>query len=191
MKRQAGRHAGMPARYERRAQFWCAGPDVQVQTRAVVLYLTHTMLELVLGWMKVFKGSYSGLDDIGDMPLGAEKFARHHGIALLSLALLSGLVLARGLTKSETGEVCSLVLAFFHVGAVAIMVHALNLKVVALHVPFALGFGWDSPSALATTTSPTTRPRLQDGAVVHRALDGDVSVARTVSSLFQAPFAMP
>ena len=33
-------------------------------------------------------------------------------------------------------------LAFFHAGAVAIMVHAINPKVVLLHAPWAIGFGW-------------------------------------------------
>ena len=42
---------------------------------AKLLYLTHFLLELVLGAIKL-RGTYSGFD----MPAGADKFARHHGV---------------------------------------------------------------------------------------------------------------
>eukprot|EP00966_Prymnesium_polylepis_P187669 4350650-Prymnesium_polylepis.1 len=104
---------------------------------ATQLYISHTLLELVLGAIKL-RGTYSGFE----MPPGTEKFARHHGVALLSLALLGALVLARRLIDTAAGEVCSTVLAFFHAGAVIVMLHALNGKVVLLHLPWALGFAW-------------------------------------------------
>ena len=106
---------------------------------AEALYLVHTLLELVLGAVKL-RGKYSGLD----MPEGAAKFAQHHGVALLALALLGALVLQRGLVRSETGVLVSTALAAFHAGAVAVM--ALHLpagaKVALLHTPFAVGFAW-------------------------------------------------
>ena len=116
----------------------------------VALYVAHTLLELVLGGVKL-RGTYSGMT----MPPGAERFARHHGISLLALALLGGLVL-RGcssqpphdrLCHTDTGAVVSTVLAFFHAGAVLIMLHALHttgagLNVVLLHTPFAVAFTW-------------------------------------------------
>ena len=96
-------------------------------------------MELVLGAIKL-RGTYSGLD----MPPAAAKFARHHGVSLISLSLLGFLVISRRLTQGATGELVSLVLACFHAGAVAVMIHALNVKVVLMHLPFAVGFAWHS-----------------------------------------------
>ena len=101
------------------------------------MYAAHAVVEMVLGAVKL-RGSYSSVV----LPPGAEKFARHHGVALLSLALLGALALGRGLVNTEAGEVVSLVLASFHTGAVLVMVHAMNAKVVFLHAPFAVGFAW-------------------------------------------------
>lgn len=119
---------------------------------ARLLYLTHCLLELILGGIKLLRGTYSGFD----MPPGAEKFARHHGVALLSLALLSALVLMRGRTETEAGEICSTCLAFFHGGAVAVMMHALNTKVVLLHAPWAIGFAWHAWEARQLTRKSST-----------------------------------
>ena len=120
------------------------------KTLVVALYVVHTVLELVLGGIKL-RGTYSGMT----MPPGAERFARHHGVSLLALALLGGLAL-RGrssqpphdrLCHTDTGAVVSTALAFFHAGAVLVMLHALlttgaGLNVVLLHTPFAVAFTW-------------------------------------------------
>ena len=120
------------------------------KTLVVALYVVHTVLELVLGSIKL-RGTYSGMT----MPPGAERFARHHGVSLLALALLGGLAL-RGrssqpphdrLCHTDTGAVVSTALAFFHAGAVLVMLHALlttgaGLNVVLLHTPFAVAFTW-------------------------------------------------
>ena len=106
------------------------------QTRIVpALYVTHALVELVLGALKL-RGSYAGLT----MPDEATKFARHHGMALLALALLSGECVRRGLASTAAGGLCSFVLAFFHTGAVAVMTYELHFEAVALHVPFAAAF---------------------------------------------------
>jgi hypothetical protein len=99
------------------------------------IYIAHALVELVLGALKL-RGSYAGLT----MPDEATKFARHHGMALLALALLSGECARRGLTSTAAGGLCSLVLCFFHTGAVAVMTYDLHLEAVALHVPFAAAF---------------------------------------------------
>lgn len=124
----------------------------------VALYVAHTILELILGGIKL-RGKYSHLP--GPMPDGAERFARHHGISLLSLALLGGLALgpspsdrATRLCHTETGSLASTVLAFFHSGAVAVMLHAwlttgAGLNVVLTHAPFALAFIWHAQSGPA------------------------------------------
>ena len=106
---------------------------------AYYLYLAHFLLELVLGALKL-RGTYSGID-MSCAP-GSAKFARHHGVSLLAIALLGGEVLRRRMCDSVTGEVASFVLASFHTGCVLVMLHAINLKVVAIHAPFAIGFWW-------------------------------------------------
>ena len=76
-------------------------------------------IELVLGAIKL-RGKYSGLD----MPPGADKFARHHGVSLLALALLGALVLRDGVVDKPAGKLSSKVLAAFHGGCVLVMLHA-------------------------------------------------------------------
>ena len=102
-----------------------------------LLYLAHFLVELALGAVKL-RGTYSGID-ISCAP-GAEKFARHHGVSLIALACLGGEVLRRDAFDSEVADVVSSVLALFHAGTMFVMLHALNWKVVAIHLPFALGF---------------------------------------------------
>jgi hypothetical protein len=123
---------------------------VSTKTLVVALYVVHTVLELVLGFIKL-RGTYSGMTT----PPGAERFVRHHGVSLLALALLGGLAL-RGrsslpphdrLCHTDTGSVVSTALAFFHAGAVLVMLHAVlttgtGLNVVLLHTPFAVAFTW-------------------------------------------------
>ena len=46
------------------------------------VFLAHFFLELGLGLLKL-RGKYAGFD----APAGMGKFARHHGVSLLSLAL--------------------------------------------------------------------------------------------------------
>ena len=103
----------------------------------LLLYVAHTLLETALGAVKL-RGKYAGLDN---MPAEAAKFARHHGVSLLALALLGGECTRRGLIKTEAGALCSLVLCFFHAGAVAVMAYDSNTKVVLTHLPFAIAFG--------------------------------------------------
>lgn len=107
--------------------------DAQLLVR--LLFIGHTLLELVLGAIKL-RGTYSGVE----IPDGANKFVRHHGVALLSLALLGGLIVWRRLEFSEAGTVASLVLTSFHTGCVAVMSHAADPKVLLVHLPFAAGF---------------------------------------------------
>ena len=99
------------------------------------LYIAHALLELVLGAVKL-RGTYSGIS----MPPEAAKFAQHHGISLLALALLGGECARRDLIHTPTGALCSLVLCFFHTGAVIVMAFHSNTAVVLTHAPFALGF---------------------------------------------------
>uniref|UniRef100_A0A7S2IQ71 Uncharacterized protein n=1 Tax=Haptolina brevifila TaxID=156173 RepID=A0A7S2IQ71_9EUKA len=116
------------------------------------LYVVHTVFETVLGLMKM-RGTYAGVT----MALGAEKFARHHGVALLALAALGGEVLRRKLCHTTTGEVASSALTVFHAGAAAVMMHAAAFKTVALHVPFAVGFArhaWQSQHTPARSLAP-------------------------------------
>ena len=101
----------------------------------IALYYVHALVELVLGAIKL-RGTYAGIV----MPLEAAKFARHHGVALLALALLSGECARRRLVSSPAGLLCSLVLCFFHTGAVAVMAFDLHFGPVALHIPFAAAF---------------------------------------------------
>jgi hypothetical protein len=115
------------------------------------LYLAHALLELALGGIKL-RGRYSAFE----MPDGAAKFARHHGVALLSIALLGFLVWKRKLVHTETGALGSMVLAFFHVACVAVMVHAQHAKVVFIHLPFACAF---LAHAARTSTWPSVSAR--------------------------------
>ena len=108
-----------------------------------LLYLLHTLLELVLGTVKL-RGTYSGLDLASDCTPGvagsAAKFAQHHGISLISLAALGALVLIRRQTNTAAGGIASATLATFHASAVAVMLNASHLPVVIIHTPFAIGF---------------------------------------------------
>mmetsp|Transcript_1256 Transcript_1256/g.3535 ORF Transcript_1256/g.3535 Transcript_1256/m.3535 type:complete len:131 (-) Transcript_1256:133-525(-) len=111
--------------------------DSTVGSPAFLLYFAHFFVELVLGAVKL-KGTYSSVD-ISCAP-GAEKFARHHGVSLIALAIAGGEVLRRGLLNTVTAEVVSFAMAIFHTGTMVVMLHALHLKVVCIHAPFAVGF---------------------------------------------------
>ena len=116
-----------------------------------VLYIAHAILEVVLGVIKL-RGRYADMP----MPDGAAKFARHHGVCLIALALLGGECARRRLINTPTGALCSLVLCVFHAGAVLVMVYDLHLKVLVLHTPFAIGFFWHAvttPQQLGERTS--------------------------------------
>lgn len=101
----------------------------------VFVFTLHTLLELFLGAIKVIKGGYKGFE----MPPGGEKFAMHHGVSLMSLALLGGLVLHRRSWSMEEGFMVSLVLCCFHAGCVAIRPDA---AVLLLHGLLAIGFAY-------------------------------------------------
>ena len=77
-----------------------------------LLYLAHTLLELVLGLLKL-RGRYHH-EPPASKPPRSQMYTRHHGASLLSHALLGALVLWRGLVDTETGLITSLVLASFH-----------------------------------------------------------------------------
>jgi len=129
---------GIPLFYFMRgAEFSKRGARVPRSMPVYLLYLAHFLVELALGAVKL-RGSYAGID-ISCAP-GAEKFARHHGVSLIALACLGGEVLRREAFDSEVADVVSSVLALFHAGTMFVMLHALNWKVVAIHLPFALGF---------------------------------------------------
>lgn len=108
------------------------------------LYLVHTILELVLGLMKL-RGRYSH-EGRAVKPARDQMYTRHHGFSLLALALLGGMVWWRGAYATELGDVSSRVLATFHGGAVLAFGHTCALgavefkKVLIPHAPFAVGF---------------------------------------------------
>lgn len=130
-----------------------------------MLYLAHMLVEAWLGAIKLARGGYAGLDTRLSLPIGlglvaesTAKYARHHGVALLSIALLGGLVWWRRLEGTETGTVVSASLAFFHSGAVAVMAHALSAKVVLLHLPFAALFACHAAIGGGAPRRPPARP---------------------------------
>ena len=124
--------------------------EVAMGSRAAMLFLVHALLELVLGAMKL-RGRYEGQSAAGP----EAKFIRHHGVALLSLAMLGGLVWWRKLVDTETGKVVSMTLFAFHGGAAAVHAHAWadgsvkSASTFAMHLPFALGFMMDAMRARA------------------------------------------
>ena len=109
------------------------------------LFIAHSILELILGSIKL-RGRYE------DQPAaGPEaKFIRHHGVSLVSLALLGALVWWKRLIETETGRLASCVLCFFHAAASAVHAHALfsgstkSASTLAMHLPFALAFLFDA-----------------------------------------------
>ena len=100
----------------------------------LLLFTAHTLLEAGLGAVKVSKGGYKGFD----MPPGGEKFARHHGVSLMSLALLGACVLARRSWSEPEGYLASIVICAFHAGCVFI---GPSPAVLLLHGSLAVGFG--------------------------------------------------
>jgi hypothetical protein len=130
-----------------------------MSTAATLLFIAHAFLEFGLGAIKL-RGTYAGLQTCGTeaaaisdvpappcMPPEAAKFARHHGICILALGLLGGECARRQLVQTEFGKLTALVLGFFHAGCTLVMVQAINLKVVAMHAPFAIGFLWHALAA--------------------------------------------
>ncbi|KAL3894831.1 MAG: hypothetical protein SGPRY_013697, partial [Prymnesium sp.] len=109
---------------------------------ADALYLSHALLELPLGLIKL-RGRYAH-EAPASRPLRSHMYTRHHAVSILSLALLAALLLARGLVDSEAGQLCSLVLMSFHAGAVLVFAYtwrqgAIPLsKVIIPHLPFAI-----------------------------------------------------
>lgn len=122
-----------------------------------VLFIAHAVLELVLGAMKI-RGRYEGQAVAGP----EAKFIRHHGVALLALAILGGLVWWRKLVETETGRLASTVLFAFHGGAAAVHAHAWvagsvkSAATFAMHLPFAIGFLLDA--LCMRPAVPTKRP---------------------------------
>ena len=80
----------MPASKPNKAGLFGAAP---------LLFLAHFLLELALGAVKM-RGTYSGTT----MPEGTERFVRHHGVSLLAIALLGGLVWWRRLANTLLTE---------------------------------------------------------------------------------------
>ena len=105
---------------------------------ATALYVAHACLELVLGLLKLRSGGYAALD----LPPEAARFARHHGSCLLALGALGAECARRRLIETETGALCSAVLALFHAAVCLVMAYHAHLPTMAMHAPFALGFAW-------------------------------------------------
>ena len=109
-----------------------------------VLYLAHTVLELVLGALKL-RGRYHH-EAAGSKPAKSQMYTRHHGFSLLSIALLGALILRAGLVNHEAGWIASVVMFAFHGGAVAAFLYTYAegaipfSKVLVPHAPFAVGF---------------------------------------------------
>ena len=104
---------------------------------AILLYYAHALAQCLLGAKKL-RGTYSGVVVAPE----AAKFARHHGVSLLALALLGALCVRRGFVHTPTGTMCSQVLCVFHLGAALVMLYDANFLPVLLHAPFALAFAW-------------------------------------------------
>ena len=112
------------------------------------LYLAHTFLELFLGVIKL-RGRYQH-EPVSSRNLRSQMYVRHHAASLLALALLGGLVYARGWIDTRVGRDASAVLALFHGGAVVSFAYTwlcdaqhCNLKKVMFpHAPFAVMFAW-------------------------------------------------
>lgn len=123
---------------------------------ANLLYVAHTLAELGLGLVKL-RGHYAH-EDVGDRPLQSQLYVRHHGAALLALALLGGLVWRRNLVHTETGQIASAALAVFHLGAVAANAYAWlqgavrATKILVPHGPFAVAFVWHAFASQPTKT---------------------------------------
>ena len=111
-----------------------------------VLYVSHTLLELALGSIKL-RGRYQH-EAPGSRSPRSQMYTRHHGCSILSLALLSWLVWQHGDLNGPVGRGASAVLAVFHGGAVAAFAHAWASgaiplsKVLMPHSPYALAFAW-------------------------------------------------
>ena len=103
-------------------------------TIGLILFTAHSLLETGLGAVKVVKGGYKDFD----MPPGGEKFARHHGVSLLSIALLGLCVLLRRSWLEPEGLMASIVICAFHTGCVLI---GPSPAVLLLHGSLAVGFG--------------------------------------------------
>mmetsp|Transcript_5314 Transcript_5314/g.10358 ORF Transcript_5314/g.10358 Transcript_5314/m.10358 type:complete len:134 (-) Transcript_5314:191-592(-) len=114
------------------------------------LYLSHALLELVLGLLKL-RGRYAH-EKPRSKPQRSEMYTRHHGGALLALALQGALVWCYDLVHTPTGAITSASLALFHGAAVcAFMVawaqRAISAKKVLMpHAPFAILFAWHAYS---------------------------------------------
>ena len=103
-----------------------------------VVFLLHSLFEFFLGAIKL-RGKYG----VVDMPIGAEKFARHHGVSLLAISLLGFMAWRQKLVHTSTGLFVSKVLAVFHAGCVAVLItHAGGFSSTLVHSFFAAGFTW-------------------------------------------------
>ena len=109
-----------------------------------LMYLSHTLLEIVLGCIKL-RGRYHHQSP-GAMDGRSKMYVRHHGFSLLALAMCSYFVWRHDLTKTATGEAVSSALALFHGGAVLSFTLAYAegaipfTKVMLPHAPYAVGF---------------------------------------------------
>ena len=108
------------------------------------LYMTHALLELALGAIKL-RGRYAH-ETPGSRSARSAMYVRHHGFSLLALALLGFCVLVNGDVHTLIGAYNSLAFFLFHGGACA----AFSLawadgaipfrKVCVPHLPWAVGF---------------------------------------------------
>ena len=109
-----------------------------------IMYVTHVLLELALGVIKL-RGRYSH-EAPGSRLEPGQMYVRHHGFSILSMTLLSYLVWSHGLADTPMGRQASGALALFHggaVGAFAIAWHKGAIKLRKLfipHMPHAIAF---------------------------------------------------
>ena len=111
-----------------------------------LLYLSHTILELCLGAIKL-QGRYAH-ETPGSKSARSEMYVRHHAFSLLALALLGYYIWQRDMIDTPYGRDAAVVLAVFHGGATMSFLYTWSQgaipisKVVIPHAPFALAFMW-------------------------------------------------
>lgn len=121
-----------------------AGPSAAHLAPASLLYLSHWLLELFLGLIKL-RGRYQH-ETPGSRSPRSEMYVRHHAFSILALALLGFLVWHDGIESTPFGLHCSAVFTIFHGGAVFSFLYAYVTgaipfgKVLVPHFPFFAGF---------------------------------------------------
>ena len=137
------------ARQTQAAMGWPFGssppaPPPPTATWANYLFLSHAILELVLGAIKL-RGRYAH-ETPSSRSARSAMYVRHHAFSLLALSLLGYFVWRDDAADTPAGRDASWIFFVFHGGAVAAFTHAwangaIPLgKVVVPHLPFAVAF---------------------------------------------------